>query len=82
MCRGIITNSAAWVLQPHCGTEEAGSILLSQADYQFIGEDAHNFAGYSLTSAGDVDGDGLSDILIGASGHNSGGESAKPGAVG
>jgi hypothetical protein len=48
-------------------------IDLSLADYSFIGENSYNFAGSSVSSAGDVDGDGLDDILIGASGNDEAG---------
>ncbi len=34
--------------------------------YQFNGTEATDFAGFDATSAGDVDGDGLGDLLIGA----------------
>jgi hypothetical protein len=38
---------------------------LSQADASFIGETPFDFSGYSVTSAGDVNGDWLDDFLIG-----------------
>ena len=49
------------------------TIDLSYADYVFIGEDVDDWAGSSVSSAGDVDGDGLDDILIGADGSDDGG---------
>ena len=44
--------------------------------YQFIGEQANDYAGYWVSSAGDVDGDGLADTLIGAYDNSEGGQSA------
>jgi hypothetical protein len=38
----------------------------SSADATFTGEDAQDIAGMSLASAGDVDGDGLGDLLVSA----------------
>lgn len=34
--------------------------------YKFIGTEANDLAGHSIASVGDVDGDGLDDLLIGA----------------
>ncbi len=44
----------------------ASTIDLSQADFAFIGESSGDSAGYSVSTAGDVDGDGLDDLFIGA----------------
>ena len=48
------------------------SIDLATADFAFIGEYNFNFAGSSVSDAGDVNGDGLDDILIGATGNDEG----------
>ncbi len=40
-------------------------------DYAFMGDDDDNYAGWAAGTAGDVDGDGYSDLLIGAYGYSS-----------
>jgi len=51
-------------------------LSLQFADVYFIGENAGDLAGWSLSSAGDVDNDGLGDILIAAPLNNSNGENS------
>jgi hypothetical protein len=53
----------------------SGTFSLSQADASFVGEDAGDESGWSVSSAGDVDGDGLSDLVIGAYRAGGGGKS-------
>ena len=50
---------------PQYGTVELGS-----ADAKFVGENAGDEAGMSLGQAGDIDGDGYADVLVGAALHN------------
>ena len=47
-----------------------GSVSLAQADFSFVGENNRDHAGISVSTAGDVDGDGLDDLMVGAF-HNS-----------
>ena len=42
------------------------------ADYKLVGEVTRDSAGVSVSSAGDVDGDGLDDVLVGADGDTTG----------
>lgn len=45
----------------------SGELSLSEADAKLIGEAENSGAGYAIAEAGDVDGDGLSDVLISGS---------------
>lgn len=50
-----------------------GTHELSSADAVFTGEQSSDFAGSAVADAGDVDGDGLGDLLIGAYGNGEAG---------
>ena len=50
-----------------------GVVDLSLIDVKFVGEGEQDYSGYSVGGAGDVDGDGNPDLIIGASGSDAGG---------
>ena len=54
----------------------SGTSSLADAQAKLLGEDSADVAGWSVAGAGDLDGDGLSDLLIGAIGHCAGGYDA------
>lgn len=59
------------VLGAGLGTERA--IDLADAHATFAGERRYDYSGFAVSGAGDVNGDGRDDLLIGARGNNSGG---------
>ncbi len=51
----------------------SGNITHSNADVTMTGEATYDRFGYSVSSTGDVNGDGYSDVIVGAWGNNAGG---------
>jgi hypothetical protein len=68
---GASAGAAYLVLGPVTGT-----IDLSMADAKLVGEESSDWAGQGVSDAGDVDGDGHDDILVGAPFNGQGGEMA------
>ena len=48
-----------------------GAVMDNIADVSMTGEALNNYFGYSVSNAGDVNGDGYDDVIIGAFGNNS-----------
>lgn len=61
------TGGAYVLLGPVTGTASLGD-----ADARLLGENPFDYAGVAATGAGDVDGDGLDDVLVGAACHDLG----------
>jgi hypothetical protein len=68
---GSLEGAAYLVLGPVTGTVD-----LSKANAQFIGQNSDDSAGYDVSGAGDVDGDGHDDLLVGAFQNGEGGHYA------
>ncbi|MES2642228.1 MAG: MopE-related protein [Myxococcota bacterium] len=49
---------------------------VNDAEREFIGDAAGDYAGYAVSSAGDQNNDGVDDFIIGATGNDAGGSSA------
>jgi hypothetical protein len=62
---GLFAGAAYVVLGPVTGTIESSSV-----DITLVGEDDNDQAGSTVSGAGDVDGDGRDDVMIGASYHS------------
>ena len=73
---GVGSAGKAYLMLGSSLAADSGSMWLDSADYQFWGEDGIDRAGYSVASAGDVDGDGLDDIIVGAYLNDDGGLNA------
>ncbi|MFT5679853.1 MAG: hypothetical protein ACI8RZ_000758 [Myxococcota bacterium] len=63
------------------GTEHFGELEIDTAGAYFYGENAYDNAGVSVSGAGDTNGDGYDDFLVGASGYDLSSTSATNGAA-
>ncbi len=70
---GGIRAGAAYLI---LGGPSPGNLGLASADARFTGESAGELAGFGVSDAGDVDGDGLGDLLVGAYADGGGGAGA------
>ncbi len=68
---GSVSGGAYVLLGPLTGTAS-----LSTADALLVGESAGDAAGWAVGAAGDTDGDGTSEVLVGATGSDGGGSGA------
>lgn len=55
---------------PLMGAQESGPSDLGDADSKITGAAANDTAGWSVASAGDVDGDGVDDLIVGVPGYD------------
>ncbi len=55
------------------GATWASDVSLANADASFLGESWYDYAGWDVAGAGDVDGDGFDDLLIGSPYNGDGG---------
>ena len=60
----------------YLGPIESGALLPTEATWVFVGEELADWAASSIDSAGDVNGDGLDDLLFGAPENDEAGERA------
>jgi hypothetical protein len=63
------TSGTAYVLRGPL----SGTVLVADADGILRGPMPHDYVGTSVSNRGDVDGDGFSDVLVGAAGRDDGG---------
>lgn len=68
-----------YVLPGTWGGASSDATLLDAASATLLGETAGDYAGLSIAPAGDLTGDGLPDLVVGASGYDGGGEAGAGG---
>jgi len=75
----VTTSSHSQVAQQADPGGLSGETNLSDAETEFHGEAENDTAGRSVASAGDVNGDGVDDLIIGAPHNDTGGEGRRRG---
>ena len=73
---GAYQNDAGGSLAGRAYIYYGGSTMDNTADVILTGAAADDNFGYSVSSAGDVNGDGYSDVIVGAYGNDAGGTNA------
>ncbi len=71
---GVSAGAAYVVLASGLGATQV--VSLADADHTLDGEAAYDYAGLSVAGVGDVDGDGLDDVLVGGYGNDVAGSAA------
>ena len=67
---GLYAGAAYVVLGTQLAT--SGSVSLADASCKLVGEESSDYTGLSVASAGDLDGDGMAEVLVGAPGQDRG----------
>jgi len=65
---GSLANGAAYVVFGKSGGApvDLGAVAAGSGGFKILGEEQVDLAGFSVSGAGDVNGDGLTDVLVGA----------------
>ena len=71
-CRSALTLAALLLLSGQRVAAERTPVPAAPAPTTLNGESSSDTFGFSVASAGDVNGDGLADVIVGAPGHSSG----------
>jgi T1SS-143 domain-containing protein len=58
------------------GTLSLATIAVGQGGFKIVGESPSDNAGFWVAAAGDVNGDGFADVIVGAGGNDAGGDEA------